>query len=102
MRICPMKSVVIAMPTTLPRIARTRRPLSTGLWTDELAEQPVESDWLETVSHLTPVPSSPEDFAAFMSARGNSPIELPPPPTQPRLMTLKVSLQETEPPVWRR
>ncbi len=69
---------------------------------DLTPEQPVDSDWLGIVSHLTPVPSDPQQFDAFMAAMANSPVELPAPPSRPRLLTLKVTLQHTDPPVWRR
>ena len=65
-------------------------------------ENPVGSGWLQIVSHLTPVPSSPEDFEAFMAALKNAPIELPTPPHDPQLLTVKVTLEDTEPAVWRR
>ena len=67
-----------------------------------------------TVSHLTPVPSDPVELRrwlkqqgpsrldAFVAAMENAPIALPKPPPQPRLLTVKVTLEHTEPPVWRR
>ena len=72
------------------------------------------SAWLELVSHLTPVPSDPEELRAwlrqqgpshldaFVAAMENAPIDLPAPPRQPRQLTLKVTLEHTKPEVWRR
>ena len=71
------------------------------------------SAWLGVVSHLTPVPSDPEQLRAWLAHQGTSPldaflgmgnasIDLPAPPPQPRLLTIKVTLEDTKPPVWRR
>ena len=66
------------------------------------------------MSHLTPVPSDPEELRAWMQQLGssrfddflasleNAPIELPAPPQEPGLLTVKVTLKHTKPPVWRR
>jgi hypothetical protein len=60
------------------------------------------------------VPSDPEELRvwlqqsessrldAFLAATENAPIDLPAPPPEPRMLTIKVILQQTEPPVWRR
>ena len=66
------------------------------------------------MSHLTPVPSDPEAALAWLQQQSpsrldalptfkeNARIDLPEPPPQPRLLTIKVTLQHTKPPVWRR
>jgi hypothetical protein len=70
--------------------------------------------WLAgTMSHLTPVPSDPDGLEAWLNQRRaddvdlgfewhNPEIELPPAPDEPLALTVHVSLQDTEPPVWRR
>jgi hypothetical protein len=54
------------------------------------------------VSHLTPVPSDPEQFRAWMEAQRNEVIDLPETPEQAQILTIKVTLDDTEPAVWRR
>lgn len=67
-----------------------------------------------TVRHLTPVPSDPEQLRAwleqlgpspvdaFIEALGNRAIDLTQAPQQPLALTIKVTLKDTKPPVWRR
>ncbi len=41
-------------------------------------------------------------FDAFIQTMRNGVIDLPPAPEQPQMLTIKVTLEETKPPVWRR
>ena len=71
------------------------------------------SGWLDDVSHLTPVPSDPDQLRAWLAEHGvarpgarfemfhNSEIELPPAPDQARLLTVEVTLRDSDPRVWR-
>ena len=66
------------------------------------------------MSHLTPVPSDPEQLKAWLAtlgqdriseildARRNRPVTLPEGPSTPVRLTVKVTLNGTKPPVWRR
>jgi len=66
------------------------------------------------VSHLTSVPSDPNELRAWLAEHGgarpgarfeafrNSEIELPPAPEETRLLTVEVTLRDTDLRVWRR
>jgi len=66
------------------------------------------------VSHLSPVPSDPDELEAWLATvmggsadrsfaeRSNPEVSLPAPLTSPAVLTVKVALTDTEPPVWRR
>jgi hypothetical protein len=65
----------------------------------------------DRVSHLTPVPDDLEALKAWLAEHSpgdedpwpeNKEIPLPAPPSEPGLLTIAVTLEETEPSVWRR
>jgi hypothetical protein len=72
------------------------------------------SAWLEDMSHLSSVPSDPDQLRVWLSKRGGAPaealrrglgnraVELPSAPQKTRALTVLVTLRDTEPPVWRR
>lgn len=65
------------------------------------------------MSHLTPVPSDPEALHAWLTQRReadvdlgfewrNSEVGLPPAPESTEALTVRVTLRDSDPPVWRR
>jgi hypothetical protein len=98
--------------TTHASVDRVLARISTALWGTGGPSGP--SVWLAgSMSHLTPVPSDPDGLQEWLTRRReadvdlgfewrNPEVELPPAPEEAQALTVDVSLQGTDPPVWRR